>query len=79
MFTLLKGAVNAGGIFKSLLCGLGVARRINSEEIFAKVLNGVWALQVVAIAGEVQQGLVVDRDMAIFKGLGARFKQLDVS
>src|SRR5216110_98791 len=79
VFTLLQGAENADRIFKSLLRCLRVARRIDSKEVLTKVLNTMWALQVVAIVREVQQGLVVDCDMAIFEGLGARFEQLDMS
>ena len=76
---MLQGAENADRIFKSLLRCLRVARRIDSKEVLTKVLNTMWALQVVAIVREVQQGLVVDCDMAIFEGLGARFEQLDMS
>jgi hypothetical protein len=79
VFTLLKDALDADGILKSLLCSLRVARRINSKEFLAKILNSMWALQIIAIVREVQQGLVIDCDMTVFEGLGARFKQLDMS
>lgn len=74
MFTLLKGALNVNGGFKSVLRALRVTRGINSQEFFTEVLYCRWAVELVAITGERQQGLVIDGDMGVFECLGARLE-----
>ena len=73
-FTLLKGALNVNGGFKSFLRDLRVTRGINSQEFFTKVLYCCWVVEFVAIMGECQQGLVIDCDMGVFECLGARLE-----
>ena len=79
VFTLFKGVLDADRAPQSFLCRSGVARGINSEKVLTKVLNGMWIFEVVPVAGQVKQDLVIDCDMTIFECLGARFEQLDVS
>ena len=74
IITLLKGALNVNGGFKSLSHDLRVTRGINSQEFFTKVLYCRWAIELVAITGERQQGLVIDGDMGVFECLGARLE-----
>jgi hypothetical protein len=74
VITLPKSAPNVNGGFKSFSHDLRVTRGINSQEFFTKVLYCRRTIELVAITGERQQGLVIDGDVGVFECLGARLE-----
>ena len=52
---------------------------MDSEVLLAKVYNRCWVFEIISVLSEGQKGFVIYSYMAIFKCLGARLEELDLT